>query len=39
MLKNKEENFGPLGGKLYDHLLDIQYGVIKDHPWVSSIDF
>ena len=38
MLKNPEENFGELGGKLYNYLLDLQFGVIKDHPWITSMD-
>jgi|LauGreDrversion4_2_1035121.scaffolds.fasta_scaffold293130_2 branched-chain amino acid aminotransferase len=36
LFKDPNQNVGDLGKKLYDHLLDIQTGVIK-HPWSRSI--
>ena len=38
MLSDPKESFGELGRKLYDYLLDVQLGVIKDHPWTTTID-
>jgi len=38
MSKNQDDNIGELGVKLYEYLLDVQYGVIKDHEWISSMD-
>ena len=36
LFKDQNQNVGDLGEKLYNHLLDIQTGVIK-HPWSRSI--
>ena len=38
MLKDPKESFGELGSRLYQHLLDIQLGIVKDHPWTKVID-
>jgi hypothetical protein len=38
MLSEGNKSFGELGKKLYDFLLDVQLGVIKDHPWTTVID-
>jgi len=33
LFKDKDQKIGELGKKLYNHLLDIQTGVIENHPW------
>lgn len=39
MLPNSEKDFGELGGKLYEYLLDLQYSKIKDeHNWIKTLD-
>ena len=39
MMSNPEADFGELSGKLYNYLLDLQFGVIKEpHPWITSLD-
>jgi branched-chain amino acid aminotransferase len=38
MLKDTSQQLGELAGRLYNYLLDIQTGVIKDQEWISSID-